>query len=298
MIELIVVRGVATRSELQSKSIQELEKILDDSLIAGIRAQAAQDPQIVARQRQADEINADRLWTRFFFKHPEIADNAANRKMLFDYALSLSYDGDVTFEHLDEAAKVKLPGLARQKVKQVPTAANLKQDEETLQQFCRASRLEPNAAALSLVRQEFGAGFTSDQVGNALQSGLIHLGPASDEHARQWAQEDQEERQDFLINQASPQELRQAARSEAEQRRDHAVQQETERQIAAREQMDAAYGFPPLPEFNAEGTKLDAAYLNKISNTNLQMFKKLMRKHGAANLTARLRGIRKGEFNG
>jgi hypothetical protein len=291
LIELIVVRGAPARSELQSKSIQELEKILDDSLIAGIRTQAAQDPQIVASQRQADEINAERLWARFFFAHPEISDNVANRKMLFNYALSLSYDGVVTFEQLREAAKT-LPGLDHQKVKQVPTAANLKQDEETLQQFCRAKCLEPNAAALNLLRQEFGAGFTSDQVGNALQTGLIRLAPASDEHIHQWTREDQEERQDFLINQASPDELRQAARSEAEQRRIQFQHEEAQRQIAARETMDAAYGFPPLPEFNAEGTKLDAAYLNKISNTNLQLFKNLMRKHGAANLTARIRGIR------
>jgi hypothetical protein len=78
----------------------------------------------------------------------------------------------------------------------------------------------------------------------------------------------------------------------SEQRRIQAQREEAERQIAAREQMDAAYGFPPLPEFNQHGEKLDAAYLNRISNTNLQLFKNLMRKHGAANLTARLRGIR------
>src|SRR5882762_4224899 len=136
LIELIVVRGAATRSELQSKSIQELEKVLDDSLMAGIRAQAAQDPQIVARLRQAAQINEERSWSLFFFKHPEIADIDANRKMLFDYGLSLSDDGVVTFDFLDEAAKT-LPGLDLQKVKQLPTAANLKQDEETLYQFCR-----------------------------------------------------------------------------------------------------------------------------------------------------------------
>ena len=93
MIELIVVRGAGARSELQSRSIQELEKILDDSLIAGIRAEAAQDPQIVASLRQAKEINEERVWSLFFFKYPEIPDNVANRKLLFDYALSLSDDG-------------------------------------------------------------------------------------------------------------------------------------------------------------------------------------------------------------
>jgi hypothetical protein len=293
LIELIVVRGAAARSELQFKTIQQLEKILDDSLIAGIRAEAeaAQSPQIVERQRQIDEINEDRLWTRFFFSHPELSDNFANRKLLFDYALSLSYDGVVAFENLDEAAKT-LPGLARQKVKQTPTPANLKQDEKTLQEYCRASRLGPNTAALTVLRKEFGAGFSSAQIDQALQSRLIALDPASDENILQWTREDQEERQDFLINQASPEERRQAAQKEHEQRRIEFQRAEAERQIAAREQMDAAHGFPPLPEFNAAGEKIDAAYLNKISNTNLQLFKNLMRKHGAANLTARLRGIR------
>jgi hypothetical protein len=291
LIELIVVRGAATRSELQSKSIQELEKISDDSLIAGIRTEAAQSPQIVERLRQAAQINEERRWSLFFFKHPELANIDANRTMLFEYALSLSDDGVVTFDLLDEAAKT-LPGLACQNVKQVPTPANLIQDEKSLQDYCRANRREPNTAALNLLRQEFGAGFSSAQIDQALQSRLIALDPASDEHILQWTQEAAEERQDFLINQATPRQLAQAARQESEQRRIQAQREEAERQIAAREQMDAAYGFPPLPEFNQHGEKLDAAYLNKISNTNLQLFKNLMRKHGAANLTARLRGIR------
>jgi hypothetical protein len=287
LIELIVARGVAKPEQLQSKSVQELEKILDDSLIAEIRAEAAQAPAIQERQRQVDEIQAERIWSRFFFKHPELSDIAANRKMIFDYALSLSDDGVVTFEHLDEAGRT-LPGLDRQKIKQPPTATNLKQDEETLRDFCKANQLEPSTAALNLLRQEYGAGFNSAQVANALRSGLIMLGSASDEILR----EAQEERQDYLVNQASPQELRQAARTEAEQRRVQFQREEDQRQIAAREQMDAAVGFPPLPEFTSDGQKLDAAWLNRISNTNLQLFKNLMRKYGAANLTARLRGIR------
>jgi hypothetical protein len=291
LIDLIVARGAATRQQLWRKSDEELVKILDASLLAGIRAEVLKTPEIVDRQNKIDEINAERLWDRVFFSHPGISDNVANRKLLFDYALSLADDGVVTFQHLDEAAKT-VPGLARQKVKQVPTAANLKQDEETLQDYCRANRLEPSTAALNLLRQEFGAGFDSAQVAQALQSGLIGLSPASEEHILQWTREAQEERQDYLVNQASPQELRAIARTEAEQRRIQAQREEAERQIAAREQTDAAYGFPPLPEFNQHGEKIDAAYLNRISNTNLQLFKNLMRKHGAANLTARLRGIR------
>ena len=174
LIDLIVARGAATRQQLWRKSDEELVKLLDASLLAGIRAevraQVLNTPEMVQRQRKIDEINADRLWTRFFFSHPEISDNLANRKLLFDYSLSLSDDGVLTFQHLDEAAKT-LPGLAHQKVKHIPTTANLKQDEETLQEFCRANRLELNTAALNLLRQEFGAGFDSGQIAQALKSG-------------------------------------------------------------------------------------------------------------------------------
>jgi hypothetical protein len=96
----------------------------------------------------------------------------------------------------------------------------------------------------------------------------------------------------MLLN-ASPLELKELARQEAEQRRQAAQRAEQERQIAGREAADAAFGFPPLPETNQiTGEQIDAAYLTRISNTNLQLFKNFIRKHGAANVTARLRGIR------
>jgi len=96
-----------------------------------------------------------------------------------------------------------------------------------------------------------------------------------------------------LANQASPQELRQAARTETEQRRAQFQHEETQRQIAAREQMDIAYGFTPIPEFNqATGEKLDSAYFIKLSNINISAFKQAIRRWGAANVTARIRRIR------
>ena len=182
--------------------------------------------------------------------------------------------------------------LAREPQRKAEAKAQLQQDRETFRQAARQYGLSDIEANFSVVRSTLGAGFNVYQVGQAVSSNAVGLVPATEQELAQRHQEAQEERQDFLINQASPDELRQAARSEAEQRRIQFQHEEAQRQIAARETMDAAYGFPPLPEFNAEGTKLDAAYLNKISNTNLQLFKNLMRKHGAANLTARLRGIR------
>ena len=96
----------------------------------------------------------------------------------------------------------------------------------------------------------------------------------------------------MLLN-ADPITLKRLAQEEAEARRAQAQRVEAERQIAARESTDAAFGFPPLPEVNQmAGEKIDAAYLTQISNTNMQLFRNYIRKHGAANVTARLRGIR------
>src|SRR5438067_2047346 len=48
MIDLLVVRGVATRDQLQFKSIQQLEQTLDQSNLALIRAEAVR--QVAAEQ--------------------------------------------------------------------------------------------------------------------------------------------------------------------------------------------------------------------------------------------------------
>jgi len=62
-----------------------LEKELKSSSLAQLqRIQAAyhHDVDVSESQQRIDEINADRLWTKFFFKHPEIKDITANRKYL------------------------------------------------------------------------------------------------------------------------------------------------------------------------------------------------------------------------
>jgi hypothetical protein len=235
---------------------------------------------------EVQQIQAERTWDRFFFNHPEITDHAANRKLIFNYALSLSDDGVVTFQHLDEAAK--LPSLDRQKPKQALTTSNLKQDEETLQEFCRGNQLASNTAALNLLRQEFGAGFTSVEISQALQSGLISLGPASQEELAARAQEYAEQRQDWLVNQASPAELREAANRESEQRRVAAAQQHLDQQLEAAVVRDSVMGFPSLPD-TWNGRPLDAAF---IKTCDVQTHKLLSKRFGSAALDLRLRGLK------
>jgi len=118
------------------------------------------------------------------------------------------------------------------------------------------------------------------------------LVPATEAELQQYEAERIRQHNQMLLN-ADPITLKRLAQEEAEARRAQAQRAEAERQIAARESADAALGFPPLPEVNQmTGEKIDAAYLTQISNTNMQLFRNYIRKHGAANVTARLRAIR------
>jgi len=144
-----------------------------------------------------------------------------------------------------------------------------------------------------------GPGLAFESIKNAVTSNAVQLVPPQQQELVQWAREAEEQRrqaaeihQNYLINRATPAELKQAAKTEAEQSRALAVQEQDQRQIQHREALDAQVGFPPIPETNQMGEKLDSAYFIKLSNTNLQLFKHFIRKHGAANVTARLRGQR------
>ena len=166
------------------------------------------------------------------------------------------------------------------------------EDRETFNAFARENGFSEVEANFLLAKSVVQEDFNKYSLLQAVRSNALTLAVASPAELARYSQEAAVARQDFLINQATPQQLAQAAREESEQRRIEFQRADSERQIAHREVLDASFGFPPLPEFNQHGEKIDAAYLNKISNTNLQLFKNLMRKHGAANLTARLRGIR------
>jgi hypothetical protein len=180
---------------------------------------------------------------------------------------------------------------ARQPQREAEERRQLAFDKDTFEQACRQFRIGNTEASFGLIRDALGPGFTTCQVGQALHSGSIRVSPATPEEIQEWTREAQEQRQQYLRN-AEPEELRRIVRSEAESRRIEAQRKDQERQIAHREALDAQMGFPSLPEVNERGEKIDAAYLVRISNTNLALFKRFIKSFGAANVTARLRGIR------
>src|SRR5947207_606698 len=80
----------------------------------------------------------------------------------------------------------------------------------------------------------------------AWQTTVISRSAERDEELEELAEEDAEERQDWLV-QASPDQLRAAARGEAEQTRQQFQRTEQEGQLAGQDEKDAAYGYVPLP---------------------------------------------------
>jgi hypothetical protein len=51
-------------------------------------------------------------------------------------------------------------------------------------------------------------------------------------------------------------------------------------------------GKPSLPEFDQDGVRIDAGYLNRLTTTNMNLFRALIKKHGGNNVTARMRGLK------
>ncbi len=96
-------------------------------------------------------------------------------------------------------------------------------------------------------------------------------------------------RQTFLINHATPDQLKAEARYQSATEHDAAVQAEADRrhQFVLSQQQGH---YAALPSTNADGDVIDAAYLRKISTINFPLFKQLVKKHGAGNITSRLRG--------
>ena len=311
LISLIIARSAGTpqeldrlRQQLLAKSMQELDKIVDEQNLEQIRAEAQrqvaaqQYPQLIEAQQQAIAKFEELQWSvilRTPINGRILVDNLANRNVLrswinFDEQISPEWFKQVLTEHpalaqslVWQSAKVLDP-----KFQKYAADAQALQDRETFSKFARANGFSEIEANFWLVKDVLGSEFDEHTLAQAVQSGQLHLAPTSPEELAEFQEEASRQRVAYLASLPPGHPERQA---DVEQRRQAFQRADQERQIAGREQADAAFGFPPLPEFNlVTGERIDAAYLNKLSNTNLSLFKALMRKHGAAALTRRLNG--------
>ena len=310
LLDLLVARTSATRERLEHESTDELEKILDKSLLAGIRAEVMNSPEVVERLKKVDEINADsqritqeHVLSYYIFRtsvNGKVAiDNQANRRVI------LGWPHEDQGEQLSPAWFKKVlseqPQLVRSLAwqsadvldpvkRKEAESAQAEADRETFNLFARENGFSEVDANFRLALEVLEPGFSRYALAQAVQSNALQLAPASAEELAKFQREAYEERVDWLQNQASLLELRQAARQESEQGRTQ--QQRTAQQVKIREDKESSVGYAVLPEANADGVKLDATFFKRLANTDIEKYKQFCSKYGFAAITARLNGVR------
>lgn len=163
----------AVLEHLRTSSRAEVATIYQRMHQAQIAAQ--NDPEVVAARHQAQVETARRIFEAFFSKNPQVPDNVGTRKALIDRATSLSDDGIINLEHLNEAAQLLIAERTI-KPKQILTAAELKQqavkDLETFKQAAIHLGFATNVANEGLVKQKLGSGYSVSDIARAITNGL------------------------------------------------------------------------------------------------------------------------------
>ena len=120
-------------------------------------------------------------------------------------------------------------------------------------------------------------------------AGLENFAGASQIEKAQYAHEAAQQRQRFLIHDATPSELKAEARYEFQSERVAAIRADAERRekLVADQQRGL---YPLLPTVNGQGEEMNSAYFRKISTLDYTLFKALVKRHGSAQITSRLRG--------
>jgi len=166
----------------------------------------------------------------------------------------------------------------------------LEQDRKTFAQAARESELWSDIDAnFSLTRSVLGPGFTVYDVRQAVASAKLQLAQATFQEIQQWRNEAAQAHQDYLKN-ASSEELRAAARAESGQVKKTAAQQQFEFELLRGYERDVIQnGSSPLPR-TWNGQMLDASFIKRCDKQTLAV---MMRKHGSAQISARLHGIKR-----
>lgn len=311
LVDVLSARTGTPRAELTSKSIQELEEVLNESYLQQIRAEAANSPAVLEAQQKIAEINHDRQRMAQEHQLTLIFHTPVNGRMATDDQANRSIIAGWVDETRGEAPS---PAWFVQVLKENPIlagqlswqsadlldpvrrkqaeSAQAQEDREIFEQAARDTEaFSINDANFNLLRERYSP-LDAYQIKLVAEAGLLLglVSPPTEEEIKTWRREKAEARKDYLINHASPSELRATARQEAEQRRIEHVRAEDARQVAAREQKDKDFGFPPLPETNqVTGEKLTSAYFIKLSNTDIGKFRNYIRVYGASQITKALR---------
>ena len=261
-----------TVQSLLQKSVSELETILGDAVTKKARAEAnAQAAEYAAEMRRASAY--DGAWTHALLQvwlngKQRLADVESNRALLESMLQPHEEPSAAIYKTIALSHPTKFSW-------EVPprtlTDAERRADFDRV---CRKNLLSLNAANEQMHRE-----------GIAIEN----WSAASEVERQRFTAEAAQARQKYLINNATPDELKAEANYQFQTEHAAAVKADSERRekFVADQQRGL---YPILPAVNGRGEAMDAAYIRKISTTDYNLFKTLVKRHGSAQITERLRG--------
>lgn len=260
-----------TLQKLLQKNVVELESILGDAVTKEARAEANEKANQYAEAMRR-ESKLDGAWThcllQTWLNGRRLADIESNRQLL---------ESMLQPHEEPSAAIYKTIALSH------PTKFSWEFPPKTLTDAERRAEFEKTCRENYLSLCAANEQLHKDGVG------IEHWACASEIERQRFQAEAAQARQKYLVNSASPDELKAEANYQFQTEHAAAVKEDAER----REKFvaDAQRGlYPILPTVNARGEPMDAAYFRKISTVDYQLFRALVKRHGSAQITARLRG--------
>jgi hypothetical protein len=254
---------------LLQQSVSDLEAILEDAITKKAQAQVAEQV-----KQHTDQMHREsRLEGSFAHACMALINNRrlstcdGNRAMLE----SLLNPGEEPSAKLYVALAEQYPTKFAW---ETPQSKPTKEDQRAaFELFVRENNLSNVEANFNLFKE---------------RASVEHFAGASGIERAQYAIEQAQSRQHFLIHNASPQQLKQEAAFESQQNRVAAQREEADRQHQFVAQQQAGL-YSPLPTHNQAGELMDGKYFKRLSTLDFAAFKVAVKKWGTAQITERLR---------
>ncbi len=300
MIDLLVTRSSASRERLERLETGELEKALDKSFLAGIRREVLASPEVLRREQEIDEINADRQrmaqenQLSLIFRTPvngKVAiDNQGNRSIIAgwlqeDQGESISA---AWFQKVLKENPSLNQSLSWQSVDALDPRKQKEKDRRVFNEFARENGFSECESNHLLAKSVLEGGFDKSLLAQAVQSNALQLAEASPQEVALFRQDAIKAHNQRLLNMDIPT-LRKLAREAGARGQVAPPPDETQRVRAAEEKF---YGtaYPPLPDECRDGNGpeqvLNAEFIRNCSKETLRL---LLKRYGTDQINEVLR---------
>jgi hypothetical protein len=285
-------------------STDELEEALSKSLLAGIRKDVMNSPEILARQQEIDEINADRHrmaqenQLSLIFRTPingKVAiDNQASRSIIRSWvdetkgeAITPAWFVQILKENpsLGQSLAWQSADILDPVKRHQAESAQAAQDRDTFNRYARESGFSECESNYLLAKSVLGDHLARHLLVGAVESNALSLAPASPEELAIFRQDAIAAHNQKLLSMDVPT-LRKLARQAGARGPAPVAPDETQR-VRAVENQDRTY--PLLPDELRIGDReelIDSAYIRRCSK---EVLRSLIHKYGAPQIDEALR---------